>query len=94
MRTLFRDLNTLSRKYYVAESRNATQNSRVVTSKYIENTVVISAEPVPELSTQSSDLSEKAPVRDSQGHILQSTEVRIAVEYRIDDEKDLPPHAM
>ncbi|KAK1756523.1 hypothetical protein QBC47DRAFT_451980 [Echria macrotheca] len=42
LRTLFRDLNTISRKYYVSESKSGTQtqSSRAATSRYMENTVI------------------------------------------------------
>jgi len=85
LRTLFRDLNTISRKYYLSESKNATQGSRVV-SKYADtNLVVISAGgPYSEHMTKGSSNSSSngSPLRDSYGQILQSTEVRVAVEYR------------
>jgi len=85
LRTLFRDLNTMSRKYYLSESKNATQGSRVV-SKYADtNLVVISAGgPYSEHMAKSSSNSSSngSPLRDSYGQILQSTEVMVAVEYR------------
>jgi hypothetical protein len=97
LRTLFRDLNTISRKYYVSESKSATQtqSSRAATSRYMENTVVICADPPPPEDTVRSDISnESIPVCDSCGQIYQSTEVMIAVEYRKEgSQRHLPLHA-
>jgi len=88
LRTLFRDLNTISRRYYISESKSATQNSRVATTKHVDtNTVVISAGPAPDRTNKSSSSIERCPLRDSQGQILQSTEVVVAVEYRKEEEE-------
>lgn len=95
LRTLFRDLNTISRKYYVSDSKSATQSSRVGTSRYADNTVVISAGDPREQATSSSGSSDKIPVRESHGQIYQSTEVRVAVEYRNgESDLDIRPHAL
>ena len=92
LRTLFRDLNTKSRKYYNStgsKTATTTQGSRPMT-KYGDNnlnTIVVSAgmSPYTEDVTKSSNSSDKSPVRDSYGHITQSTEIMVAVEYRKGD---------
>jgi hypothetical protein len=95
LRTLFRDLNTISRKYYnnSSGSKTATTTRSGVMSRYGDpnaNTVVVSAAmgPYTEDVMKSSSSSEKSPMRESYGQILQSTEVMIAVEYRKGEERE------
>ncbi|KAK4443775.1 hypothetical protein QBC34DRAFT_199162 [Podospora aff. communis PSN243] len=95
LRTLFRDLNTISRKYYnnSSGSKTATTTRSGVMSRYGDpnaNTVVVSAAigPYTEDVMTSSSSSEKSPMRESYGQIMQSTEVMIAVEYRKGEERE------
>ncbi|KAK0639663.1 hypothetical protein B0T16DRAFT_337083 [Cercophora newfieldiana] len=92
LRTLFRDLNTMSRKYYNnsggSKTATMTQRSGVVSRYGDQNTFAISARmsPYTEDVTKSSNSSDKSPVRDSYGQIMQSREVRVTVEYRKDED--------
>ncbi|KAH8898213.1 hypothetical protein GQ53DRAFT_817506 [Thozetella sp. PMI_491] len=78
LRVLFRDIKSISRRYYISNQENGgTHTSRLVSSNP-ENKVIISAGAGSLVRKNTSD-SEKRIVRDSQGHILQVTE--LAVEY-------------
>lgn len=92
LRTLFRDLNTISRRYYQGGSNaDGTQGSKAAgtrSTKYAtENTVTISAGD--DMALEATNLkmgnSSENPLRDSYGRILQSKEVMIDVEYQVED---------
>ncbi|KAK0711898.1 hypothetical protein B0H67DRAFT_555801 [Lasiosphaeris hirsuta] len=88
LRTLFRDLNNLSRRYYIAESKNATQNSRVA-PRSVNNTTVVTISGGAQSSLElekTNSTSDKAPLRESCGQIFQSTEIVVAVEPRREDD--------
>ncbi|KAK0717511.1 hypothetical protein B0T26DRAFT_710099 [Lasiosphaeria miniovina] len=85
LRTLFRDLQTLSRRLYVSESKNDTQISKISPK---QNTVVISGGGPSPLTTTTTNSSDRAPLREAGGRIIQSTEIMVAVEFRKDDDSD------
>lgn len=91
LRTLFRDLNTMSRKYYnnsAASKGTNTQRSAVMSRHGDQPIFTASAivSPYIEDVTKSGNSSDKSPVRDSYGQIMQSREVTVTVEYRKDED--------
>ncbi|KAK3323009.1 hypothetical protein B0H66DRAFT_555653 [Apodospora peruviana] len=73
LRTLFRDMKTLSRRYYVSGSNNQTQGSRPGTLRRTPNRVVISGGPPPPVllktTLTNSSTDDKTPLRDPCGQI-------------------------
>lgn len=83
LRTLFKDITSLSKRYYLSGSNNQTQTSRVGRAKRANNTVIISGGPLSShLNATMTNSSDKMPLRDSAGQILQSKEVMVAVEFQ------------
>ncbi|KAM7187533.1 hypothetical protein V8F33_011180 [Rhypophila sp. PSN 637] len=86
LRTLFMDFRSLSKRYYLPESNNQTQISRVGTTTrrtIRENMVVISGGPLTSHLTQTmTNSSDEMPLKDAAIQILQRTEVTVAVEFR------------
>jgi len=79
----------MSKRYYLSGSNNQTQTqtSRAGTARRANNTVVISGGPLSsDLNVTMTNSSDKMPLRDSTGQILQSKTV--AVEFRRMDGTD------
>ena len=74
MRTLFRDLQVLSRRYYVSDSGQQTE----IGSKYANfNAMELSFGPSPVVTA----MSDSTQMRGSCGKILQRSEFVVMVEY-------------
>ena len=92
LRTLFRDLNTIRKRYYQGGSNaDGTQGSKAAgtrSTKYAtDNTVTVSAGD--DMALEATNLkrgnSSENPLRDSYGRILQSKEAMIDVQYQVED---------
>jgi len=92
LRTLFRDLNTISRKYYnnTGESKATTTQRSGVMSRHGDQPLAFASSagmnPYTEDVTKNSNSSDRSPVRDSYGRIMQSREVMVTVEYRKEED--------